>query len=121
MLGSHHQLFMFDGTEDGIRKPSAGKQDDARLSSGPARLPDSTCVAESPMSGSALPTVKIKERIQVRERRVEVILAGFCYSPAGRLPLRRCFIAHGLDVSGDNVQAGEGDTEERTPHVRLGQ
>lgn len=53
---------------------------------------------------------------------MDAILFGVCYRPAVWVSLQCCFIAHGLRVSGDTgVQAGEGDTEEHTPHVEVGQ
>lgn len=58
----------------------------------------------------------------IRERGMDAILFGVCYRPAVWVSLQCCFIAHGLRVSGDTgVQAGEGDTEEHTPHVEVGQ
>lgn len=107
---------MLEGTEDGIWKPTAGKQDDAVLWTS-VRL--TRYVVEFVLNGNALLTVKIKESAQVRERMKEAILAGLCYRPKDRVP--RAMLFYGpwtcLSLKGHGRSCADGGGRYRRAHT----
>ena len=105
---------MLEGTEDGIWKPTAGKQDDVPLG-GSVRLP--RYVVEFVLNGSALLTVKIKESVQVRQRMKEAILAGFCYRPKDRVPRATLFYGPWICLKGHGRSCADGGGRYRRAHT----